>query len=370
MNTKSYAVGQIPDMTPPITAVGFVGWLRKNLFSSWTNSLLTLFSLWLLYLTIPPMIDWMLVSANFSGTSKQDCTNPGACWPFVSSHIDQFFYGFYPQAERWRVDVSLILLVGLMIPLFIEKFPYKGILAAVALLIYPIVAYFLLVGDSFGLPQVETSLWGGFSLTLVISIVGIVTSLPIGIVLALGRRSNMPTVRTICTVFIELWRGVPLITVLFMSSVMLPLFLPEGVSFDKLLRALIGVSLFAAAYMAEVIRGGLQAIPKGQFEGAMSLGLSYWKTMAFIILPQALKYVIPSIVSTFIGLFKDTTLVLIIGLFDFLGIVQTASTDPKWLGTAVEGYVFTAIVYGVFCFAMSQYSQAIERKLDTGHKKK
>jgi len=370
MTSTEYEIGKIPDKAPPVTSVGVIGWLHKNLFDGWFNSVLTVFALWLLYITIPPMIDWMFIHADFFGTSKKDCTSGGACWAFVTAHLSQFHYGFYPQEQRWRVDVTIILLVVLMFPLFIKRFSRKGLVAAITIFIYPVIAFYLLVGGSFGLPLVETSLWGGFSLTLVISVIGIVTSLPIGIVLALGRRSDMPTVRSICTVFIELWRGVPLITVLFMSSVMLPLFLPEGVSFDKLLRALIGVSLFAAAYMAEVVRGGLQAIPKGQFEGAMSLGLSYWKTMSFIILPQALKYVIPAIVSTFIGLFKDTTLVLIIGLFDFLGIIQTASTDPKWLGTAVEGYAFASIVYGIFCFAMSQYSQAIERKLDTGHKNK
>ncbi|MBT6878066.1 MAG: amino acid ABC transporter permease, partial [Gammaproteobacteria bacterium] len=202
---------------------------------------------------------------------------------------------------------------------------------------------------------------------LVIAGVGITASFPLGILLALGRRSNLLVIRSISIGFIELIRGVPLISVLFMASVMLPLFLPEGVNFDKLLRALIGISLFQAAYMAEVVRGGLQAIPKGQTEAAESLGLGYWRTMQLIILPQALKLVIPGVVNTFIALFKDTTLVLIIGMFDFLGIVQAATTDPNWLGTAVEGYVFCAAVYWLFCFSMSRYSVSIERKLDTGH---
>jgi len=233
--------------------------------------------------------------------------------------------------------------------------------------IYPFIAYFLWVGDGFGLVYVETARWGGLFLTLVVAGTGIAASLPIGIVLALGRRSDMPAVRSVSVAFIELWRGVPLITVLFMSSVMLPLFLPEGVNFDKLLRALIGVALFSAAYMAEVVRGGLQAIPKGQYEAAGAMGLGYWQMMRLVILPQALKLVIPGIVNTFIGLFKDTTLVLIIGLFDLLGIVQAATTDPQWLGMAVEGYVFTAFVFWIFCFSMSRYSMYIERKLHTGH---
>jgi len=217
------------------------------------------------------------------------------------------------------------------------------------------------------LPEVETPLWGGLFLTLVIAITGIVASLPIGIVLALGRRSHMPIIRAVCVGFIEFWRGVPLITVLFMSSVMFPLFMPEGVNFDKLVRALVGVAIFSAAYMAEVVRGGLQAIPKGQYEAAQALGLSYPKMMVFIVLPQALKLVIPGIVNTFIGLFKDTTLVLIIGLFDFLGMAQLAATNPDWLGFAVEGYVFTGFGFWIFCFSMSRYSQYLEKKLHTGH---
>ncbi len=217
------------------------------------------------------------------------------------------------------------------------------------------------------MPEVETPLWGGLFLTLVIAITGIVASLPIGIVLALGRRSHMPIIRAVCVGFIEFWRGVPLITVLFMSSVMFPLFMPEGVNFDKLVRALVGVAIFSAAYMAEVVRGGLQAIPKGQYEAAQALGLSYPKMMVFIVLPQALKLVIPGIVNTFIGLFKDTTLVLIIGLFDFLGMAQLAATNPDWLGFAVEGYVFTGFGFWIFCFSMSRYSQYLEKKLHTGH---
>lgn len=235
--------------------------------------------------------------------------------------------------------------------------------------IYPFIAFFLWVGNGFGLEYLETSRWGGLFLTLVVAGTGIAASLPIGILFALGRRSEMPAVRAVSIAFIELWRGVPLITVLFMSSVMLPLFLPEGVNFDKLLRALIGVGLFSSAYMAEVVRGGLQAIPKGQYEAASSMGLGYWQMMRLIILPQALKLVIPGIVNTFIGLFKDTTLVLIIGLFDLLGSVQAATTDPKWVAMFIEGYIFTAFVFWIFCFSMSRYSMHIERKLHTGHKR-
>ena len=246
------------------------------------------------------------------------------------------------------------------------RLPGRAWIGAFLLVIFPVIGFFLLYGG-FGLAVVETRLWGGLMLTLVITVVGIVGAFPLGVLLALGRRSDMPAIRAICIAFIELWRGVPLITVLFTASVMLPLFLPEGVALDKLLRALIGVMLFAAAYMAEVVRGGLQAIPKGQYEAAAALGLGYWQTMAFIILPQALGHVIPGIVNTLIGLFKDTTLVLIIGLFDFLGIIQAALTDPKWLGFAVEGYVFAGAVFWCFCFTLSRISLRFERRLAAGH---
>jgi len=365
--TQQYAPGSYPDLPPPTSEVGVIGWLRHNLFSSTTNTLLTIIALYLVYLMVPPVISWAIFDADLSGDSREACTSGGACWVFIKARMGQFMYGFYPLEERWRIDSTLILLVALLVPMFIDSFRHKGWLGAVILFVYPVIGYYLLAGGSFGLVAVETPMWGGLSLTLIIAIVGIVGSFPIGLMLALGRRSKMPAVSTFCTGFIELWRGVPLITVLFMSSVMFPLFLPEGVNFDKLMRALIGVMLFSAAYMAETVRGGLQAIPKGQYEGAEALGLTYWKSMVFIILPQALKHVIPGIVGNFIGLFKDTTLVLIIGLFDFLGIVQAASTDPKWLGYSVEGYAFCAIVYWVFCFSMSQYSQSIERKLHTGH---
>ena len=365
-----YAPGYHPSLPPPSNTVGVISWLRSNLFSDTTNTLLTIFALYLIYLLIPPSISWLFINADLSGDSREACTSGGACWVFIKARMGQFIYGFYPEMERWRIDSMFLLLVALMIPMFIDSFRYKAWLGAFILFVFPVIGFYLLAGGSFGLETVETSLWGGLSLTLIISIVGIVGSFPLGLLLALGRRSEMPTVSAFCTCFIELWRGVPLITVLFMSSVMFPLFLPEGVNFDKLIRALVGVTLFSAAYMAEVVRGGLQAISKGQYEAAEALGLSYWKSMTFIILPQALKHVIPSIVGTFIALFKDTTLVLIIGLYDFLGIVQAASTDPKWLGYAVEGYVFCAIVYWIFCFGMSQYSQSVERKLDTGHKRR
>lgn len=571
--TRHYEPGKHPDLPPPVITVGVLGWLRGNLFSSWMNVGLTFLAIYLLYLVIPPVIQWAFIDADWSGDTREACSREGACWVFIKVWFKQLMYGRYPDEELWRVNTAYVLLVATMIPLFIPRFrwkqwlalfliigypaialylftgfsremvevwPYRlmelsalalavfamlplagvlrersAIISAVLLVLVPlwglsvpatwtaglfygtpgwagvvavalatvpavalavglmasqwrtviaenfwqlsmlaavlallgftlpllawdpaagssppwamavtgaalalaalapwgyddaqaglpgrlarlllpayvVIAYLILAGPpdflNFGaldwtanteplfagirataLPEVETPLWGGLFLTLVIALVGIVASFPLGIVLALGRRSKMPIVRAICVAFIEFWRGVPLITVLFMSSVMFPLFMPEGVTFDKLLRALIGVMIFSAAYMAEVVRGGLQAIPRGQYEAAQALGLSFGKMMALIIMPQALKLVIPGIVNTFIGLFKDTTLVLIIGLFDFLGMAQLVGTNPKWLGFAVEGYVFVAFVFWMFCFSMSRYSQYLEKKLHTGH---
>ncbi|WP_210398294.1 amino acid ABC transporter permease [Motiliproteus sediminis] len=358
---------KLPDLPPPASTTGVVGWLRTNLFSTPFYTLLTLVTLYVLYVTLVPAIQWAFIDADWLGDSRDACTSGGACWVFITARLDQFLYGFYPESEHWRVNTLYLMLVILIGALVWEKTPKKGWIAAFTLIIFPVIAYFLLVGGSFGLEHVETHKWGGLMLTLVLACVGIVASLPFGILLALGRRSHMPVVKSFCTVFIEVWRGVPLITVLFMASVMLPLFVSAEIEFDKLLRALIGITLFQSAYMAEVIRGGLQAIPKGQYEAADALGLSYWKKMGLIILPQALKIMIPGIVNTFIALFKDTSLVLIIGLFDLLAIVQAALADPKWLGYSVEGYVFVAFAFWVFCFGMSRYSQHLERKLHTGH---
>ncbi|MCP4044072.1 MAG: amino acid ABC transporter permease [Gammaproteobacteria bacterium] len=357
-----------PSVPPPPTQVGALGWLRRNLFSSPFNTILTLAACYLLYQMVPPAVSWLLIDADWSGEDRSDCRGDGACWVFIKVRFSQFIYGFYPEAERWRVNTAFILLIVTTVPLLVTQFPFKRWPFLLLLLAYPVIAWYLFIGGAFGLPVVETRLWGGLMLTLIIAGIGIAASLPLGTLLAMGRQSTMPVVRTMCIAFIELWRGVPLITVLFMASVMLPLFLPEGISFDKLLRALIGVALFQSAYMAEVVRGGLQAIPKGQYEAASALGLGYWRMMGLIILPQALKLVIPGIVNTFIALFKDTTLVLIIGLFDLLGIVQAAATDPKWLGFAVEGYLFAGFGFWIFCFAMSRYSRHLEKKLHTGHK--
>jgi general L-amino acid transport system permease protein len=348
-------------------ALAAAAWTRASLFSSPLNAALTIACLWFLLAAVPPALDWLVISADFAGSSRADCTSGGACWVFVRSRLGQFLYGFYPDGERWRVNLAFALLIVGAVPLLWPRFPRKERIAALLLTVYPIVALVLFHGGV-GLPTVETAKWGGLFLTLVIAGVGITASFPIGIALALGRRSDMPIVKALCTAFIELVRGVPLITVLFMASVMLPLFLPEGVSFDKLLRALIGIALFYAAYMAEVVRGGLQAIPRTQYEAAESLGYTYWQTMRLIVLPQALRHVIPGIVGVFIALFKDSTLVLIIGLFDLLGIVQAAVSDPQWIGYNVEGYVFAGFGFWIFCFALSRFSQRVERRL--AHKRR
>ena len=344
-------------------------WMRTNLFSSLFNSLLTIAVLYILYISIPGMISWLFTSATWAGNVETCRENiAGACWPVISAKLGFFVYGFYPIEQRWRVDILFVILAICIAWLTIEKTLYKKQVIYFTLLIFPLLSFILLTGGILGLnifePVVSTK-WGGILLTIIIGIVGIVFSLPCGIILALGRKSELPIIRSVCIIFIEFWRGVPLITILFMSSVMLPLFLGE-VQVTDLTRALIGFIMFSSAYMAEVVRGGLQGLSTGQYEGADSLGLNYFQKMKLIILPQALTIVIPGIVNTFIGLFKDTTLVLIIALIDFLGSVQTGIADPAWSSpsTAFTGYVFTAAVYFVICYSMSLYSKKVERKLN------
>lgn len=358
-----------PSLPPPVKTTGFIGWFKKNLFNSPANSVVTIILAYFALQGIWSIFNWAFINADWVGTTRDACTGEGACWVFISVRWQQYMYGFYPEAELWRPRLfffTLAVLVGLIA---YDKTPKRTWIWLFFVNIYPFLIAALLYGGVFGLTVVETHKWGGLLITLIIALVGIVVSLPIGVVLALGRRSNMPIIRSLCTIYIEVWRGVPLITVLFMASVMLPLFLAQGSETDKLIRALIGVVMFSSAYMAEVVRGGLQAIPKGQYEAADALGLTYWKKVGLIILPQALKITIPSIVNTFIGLFKDTSLVLIIGMFDVLGVGQSSNTDPSWLGFATESYVFVALVFWVFCFSMSRYSIWLEGKLHTGHKR-
>jgi len=362
-----------PLMRPPRATTGPIAWLRDNLFSTWGNTLLTVIGLFIFYKLVMGIVGWAYIDAAFTGADGKACSGEktGACWPFIYAKLGQFIYGRYPDAERYRVNWTFGLALAGLVPLLTPAIGAKKWFAFYTFFIFPVLAYWLLTGGAFGMPIVKTELWGGFLVTLVVAAVGIVGSFPIGVMLALGRRSRMPIVRWISIGFIEFVRGVPLITILFMSSVMLPLFLPDGVTFDKLLRALIGVMFFQGAYMAETIRGGLQAIPRGQFEAADAMGLSYPQKMGLIVLPQALKLVIPGIVNSIVGLSKDTSLVLIIGLFDLLGIVQLNLTDTKWFApsTAMTGYVFAGAVFWLFCFSMSRYSAYIERRLARGEHK-
>jgi general L-amino acid transport system permease protein len=488
----------VPERPAPVKTTGFVGFLRTRLLNSPTNILITILSALLLLFTVIPAIRFLLVDAVWHGTDRNACLaenagHPvGACWPFVEAKFSQFIYGFYPESQRWRVNLTYILAVLLLLPLLIPRLPAKGFNASLFFVAFPVVAFFLLHGgglsgfgvswtasllsgladsigdaghklasaggakavigpllwllgklvvllatvlawliwplswlrdqiqasgrplwtdfaatavivsillfllgggfrtgwqalivslaifagigiviaamglDRGGLPVVDTRLWGGLLVTLVVSVTGIVTSMPVGIALALGRRSTIPLVRIFSIMFIEFWRGVPLITVLFFATYMLPLFLPGNFSVDGLVRALIGIALFAGAYMAEIIRGGLQAIPRGQGEAASALGLSWWKMTALIVMPQALRHVIPGLVNSFIALFKDTSLVSIVALFDLLGSLRASFSDPVWATptTLFTGFAFTGMIYFVFCFGMSRYSLFVENRLN------
>lgn len=483
----------------PIKAIGFIGFIRQRLLNSPLNIALTIASFALLALTIVPAIKFLLVDAVWRGSDRSACLDTaghvvGACWPFVQAKFDQFIYGFYPQAERWRVNLTFLLGAVLLVPLLIPRAPAKALNSGLFFLAFPIVGFFLLRGggiqgfavnwiadlgsglassfqdagsrltgigegltdsrlglpvallgkalaffgqalgwvvsplewlrdysqrftttlwidvaltavivsllaflltggfrngwralfrsvaifagiavviklmnlDRGGLPIVDTRQWGGLLVTLVVSLTGIVASMPVGIALALGRRSTIPLIKLFSITFIEFWRGVPLITVLFFATYMLPLFLPGNFTVDGLVRVLIGIALFAGAYNAEVIRGGLQAVPRGQPEAASALGLSYWKTTGLIVMPQALRHVIPGLVNSFIALFKDTTLVLIVAIFDLLGQLRAAFADPNWATptTLFTGFAFTGMIYFVFCFGMSRYSLFVERRLN------
>jgi general L-amino acid transport system permease protein len=488
----------VPERPAPVKTTGLVGFLRTRLFNSPTNIMLTIGSLLLLWFTVIPTVKFLLVDAVWRGTDRNACLaenaghTVGACWPFVQAKFTQFIYGFYPEPERWRVNLTFLLAALLLLPLLIPRLPAKGTNAGLFFIAFPIVAFFLLHGgglsgfgvswtanfltgfadsigdagrrlanagegtmligpllvllgklvgllgtavsiliwpltwlrdqiqafarpvwpdfaataavvsmllfllnggirtgwralvislamfagigvviavmglDHGGLPLVDTRLWGGLLVTLVVSVTGIVTSMPVGILLALGRRSTIPLIRIFSIAFIEFWRGVPLITVLFFATYMLPLFVPANFTIDGLVRALIGIALFAGAYNAEVIRGGLQAIPRGQSEAANALGLSWWKTTGLIVMPQALRHVIPSLVNSFISLFKDTSLVSIVALFDLLGSLHASFADPVWATptTLFTGFAFAGMIYFSFCFGMSRYSLFVEHRLN------
>jgi general L-amino acid transport system permease protein len=367
-----------PDLAPPFASTGWAGWVRANLFGTPANAVLTVLTILLLVWIVPPAVRFLLVDAVWTGSDREACLasaahpHVGACWAFVTEHLSYFSYGSYPIDGRWRVDVFFALLAFGMGWLLWLDAPRRGLGALYFFAVLPVVSFFLLYGlPSIGLEIVDTARWGGALVTVVVASVGIVVSLPLGILLALGRRSSMPAVKFLSVTFIELVRGAPLITVLFMASVMLPLFLPPAWSPDKLIRALVGVALFSSAYMAEVVRGGLQAIPKGQWEASAALGLGYWQALRFIVLPQALRVTIPNIVNSYVALFKDTTLVFFVGLFDFLKTIEVARADPAWATpvTSVSGYAFAAMVYYVCCHSMSSYASGIERRLAAGERR-
>ncbi len=367
-----------PPASAPMAGLGPLRWIRDNLFSSVFNSMLTLLVLALLVWIIPPLANFLVIDAVWSGTDREACLvtparpEVGACWAFVRAWFSFFIYGPYPVEQRWRVDLFFALLAFGTGWLAWLGAPRRDLGALFFFIVLPIVSVGLLRGfPPLGLPIVDTALWGGLLVTLVVASVGIVASLPIGIVLALGRRSNMPAVKLLSVLFIEIVRGVPLITVLFMASVMLPLFVPPDFSPDKLIRALVGVALFSSAYMAEVVRAGLQSIPQGQYEAAQALGLRYWASLRFVILPQALRVTIPNIVNSTIALFKDTTLVFIVGIFDFLRTIEIARSDPRWATpvTSFTGYAFAALFYFAICHLMSRYARGIERRLSAGERR-
>jgi general L-amino acid transport system permease protein len=363
-----------PVLPAPIFSRGALAWMRANLFSSWLSGALSVLSAALCLWLIPPLIGWATFHAIWSAPDGALCRahQDGACWAFIAQKMNYFRYGSYPQTERWRVDLTEIIGAALIAWLLWPRAPRRAIGAGLFFIAFPILAFILLRGsDWFALPVVDTVLWGGVFVSLLTALVGIVFSLPLGILLALGRRSRLPVVKLASVIYIEFVRGVPFITVLFMANFMLPLFLPDGWAPDRFLRPLVGTALFAAAYMAEEVRGGLQSINKGQFEGATALGLNFRRMMGLVILPQALTLVIPGIVNNFIGLFKDTTLVSIVGMLDFLATVENAFKDTVWNGPTIAptGYAFAALFYFVFCFAMSRYQAAMERRLGRGRRR-
>ena len=431
-----------PDRAAPLLETSIIGWMRKNLFSSTFNSILTVITLYVIFITVRDLWSWGIGDAVWVAENRRECFDislDGACWAGVIAWLDNIFYGRYPREELWRVNLGLILLFIWMMPLWLPRVKAKLFIGLSTVFLYPFLAGYLFSGGDKGLfmqamisaaivclfantlnaivgvmtgkslfeflmgllgkiqaseksqsklffailaghfiavflwqmgwnvESVSWTKWGGLFLTLVISGIGIATALPGGVILALGRRSNLPVIKVLSTIFIELFRSVPLITVLFMATTMFPLFMPDGFVLNKLVQVIIAVCLFNACYMAEIVRGGLQSIPKGQAEGAHTIGLGYWGAMGFIIMPQALKHMIPNIVGNAIGLLKDTTLVSIIGLFDILGMLRSISRDAPWLGLHKEPLIFGAMLFFLICFAMSKYSRHLETKLSTDH---
>ena len=368
--TLDPAVARAPEAiarSAPLSQVGLVGWLRTNLFSSWLSSAVTLAVLYLVVRWAVGFVEWGLVNAVWSVPNNQtqacrDLKGTGACWAVITEKHRFILFGTYPYEQHWRPALCVLLFVALYVMSAMRRF-WRPALALIWIGMLTLIGV-LMWGGVLGLPYVPQERWGGLVITLILATFGLAFAFPLAILVALGRRSKLPAIKALCVLYVELIRGVPLISLLFMASVMFPLFLPEGMNIDKLLRAQIAIILFAGAYLAEVVRGGLQALDKGQYEAADALGLRYWHKTGFIILPQALRLVIPPLVNTFIGFFKDTSLVLIIGIFDLLTAGKTAIIEPAWQGFGVEVYITVGAIYFVFCFAMSSYSQRLEGELN------
>ncbi len=359
----------LPDQPAPKDTVGPVYWIKDNFFSSPFNTIATLLILAALITVLPPLFDWLIFSANWAGSTQDACTKDGACWVFVIAWSKQLFYGSYPAEEIWRINVCIIALIAVIASSQLLPKNWRNRISIPFFLLLPFFCILILDGSWIGLEPVSTDYWGGFALNVLLAAASIIVAFPLSFLWALGRRSDMPFIKSVSVVLIEFFRGVPVLALFFMGSVMLPLFFPEGTNVDKLLRVWIVLTLFMAGYMAEVFRGGFQAVPKGQYEAADSLGLSYWQKTLLIILPQVIKVSMPNILATFIMLFKNTTFLLIIGIFEILSTTQTALTNSNWLGGhSTEGYLFVAVVFWVCCYSMSRISTSIERRLDTSHK--
>lgn len=371
----------LPALPPPKRQSGIFHWLKRRLFANPLDGLITIFLLIALIYTAIPTLRWLFIDASWIGNDRVACATviqggiqpngwSGACWAFVRANMSSFLYGIYPQSELWRVHCALLLVIIVNIPLLIPRVRFKTINAILSFIFVPIFCYILLYGGAFGLTSVPTARWGGLLATLIIAYSSIIVSLPLGTLLALGRQSKKPIIHFLCVIFIETLRGVPLVAVLFVANVMLPLFFPQDLNFDNFLRALIAVALFTSVYIAEVIRGGLQAVPKAQYEAAWSLGLRYWQMISFIIVPQAFRLVIPGVINILIGMFKDTSLIYTINMQDLLGAAQNATLQPNWISpvTPATAYIFAGFIFWLFCFAMSRYAHFIERHLNASRK--
>ena len=352
-------------LKPPVASIGVLGWIKANLFNGWFNTLLTLVTLYLLWVTVPPFVRWAFIESNWLSGGVACRQSDGACWSVVFNNLRFILFGFFPYDAQWRPLLAMLILFTLLgfsrSRRFWRKelgYAWLGGLVAMGL---------LMRGGVLGLESVESTQWGGLPLTLLLSVFSLALAYPLGVILALGRQSRLPILKWVSVLYIELIRGVPLISLLFMGSIIFPLFLPEGVTINNILRALVAMILFTAAYIAEVVRGGLQGMNKGQYEAADSLGLNYFLTMRLVILPQALKIVIPPTVSILISAFKDTSLVVIISLYDLLKSSQTVLSNPEWMGFSREIYLFVALLYFLGCFSMSNFSRKLEKALDTGH---